>query len=512
MVLSEIVSRVETIRRPDGDGDDPEVTSISIDSRDVESGGLFVALPGARADGHDFIEGAVANGAAAVLVERDRLGEVAPPVPTLTAADTRRVLGRLAAEFYGHPSDELGVVGITGTNGKTTTTHLVGSVLRAAGREVGVIGTVGVNWSGHRETTANTTPGSLQTQQLLDCMRRDGVEEVVMEVSSHGLATHRLRGTIFDRGLLTNLTRDHLDFHEDMASYRRAKGRLFREHLPDALRRGKSPAAVLNVDDSFGRQLAGELRGEDIDVWTFSGRGTDADISVTAAERSLAGTTLKIDGDEGDHFVETPLLGGFNVENCAAAAAIGRSMGVAWGDIAAGLANTDGVPGRMERVGSGDDEPFAIVDYAHTPDALGRLLDTLAPLAPGRLVVVFGCGGDRDQKKRPMMGETAVSKADVAVVTSDNPRTEEPNAIIDDILSGISETSAGDLDRLGDEEAGVWVEPSRERAIDETLRRARGEDVVVIAGKGHETYQEIGRDRRPFDDRQKAEAALASRP
>lgn len=512
MLLAEMVSRVDEVCRVDGPGDNPEVESLSIDSREVESGELFVALPGARVDGHDFIEDAIANGASAVLIERDRLDDVSPPVPTLTAENTRRVLGVLAAEFYAYPSNELGLVGITGTNGKTTTTHLVGSVLRAAGRDVGTIGTVGVTWPEHRETTLNTTPGSLQIQQLLERMRRDGVDEVVMEVSSHGLATHRLGGTIFDRGLLTNLTRDHLDFHGDMASYRRAKGRLFHEHLSEASRRGKSPSAILNVDDTFGRRLADDLRSGEIDVWTFSGRGTEADVSITAVDCSLKGTTLKIDGDDGEYRVETSLLGDFNVENCAAAVALGRSMSVGWDDIAIGLANSEGVPGRMERVGSGEDEPFVIVDYAHTPDALGRLLDTLAPLAPGRLVVVFGCGGDRDREKRPMMGETAASKAEVAVVTSDNPRTEEPRAIIDDILTGNSGPASDDVRRLGNDESGLWVEPDRERAIDETLRWARDDDVVVIAGKGHETYQEVGRDRRPFDDRQKAEDALASRP
>ncbi len=512
MLLSEIATRVEGVRRRQASGGDPEIESVVIDSREVAPGALFVALPGARVDGHEFVEAAVDNGARAVVIEEDRAEAIAPSVPSLVAGETRRVLGPIAAEFYAHPSEKLRVIGVTGTNGKTTTTHLSAELLRATDRRVGVIGTVGVEWEGRRETTPNTTPSSLRIQQYLARMAAEGVDEVVMEVSSHGLATHRLEGTRFDQGVLTNLTREHLDFHGDMQAYRAAKAALFRRHLPEAAEWGKSPVAVLNADDPFGERLAGEFDHEGpVETARYSGRGGEADVSVEALETHLEGTVLGIECDGESCRVETSLLGEFNVENCAAAVAVALHAGLALEAICEALGDLPGVPGRMQRVGGAGDRPTVFVDYAHTPDALRRVLETLAPLAPGRLVVVFGCGGDRDRDKRPIMGGVAESVADLAVVTSDNPRTEEPEAIIEEILRGVATPPVDEVERLGEVDSGVWVEPERGRAIDETLRHARADDVVVIAGKGHEDYQAIDRERRPFDDRRRAERALEAR-
>lgn len=501
MRLSQLASRVDAVARADERAPDPEIETIAIDSREVEPGALFVALDGAQADGHDFIDDAIEAGARAVLVERGRLPRLSFDAPTLVAEKPRRELGPLAAEFFDRPADDLRIIGITGTNGKTTTAHLTASIVRETGQRIGIIGTVGVRWNGHEVSLPNTTPESLRIQEVLDAMRADDVDTVVMEVSSHGLATHRLRGTSVDCALLTNLTQDHLDFHGDMASYRRAKGSLFRDHLPAAAERGKTPRAVLNVDDAFGRSLADELRGRAaVAVTTFSRNEASADVVVETDDERLDGTAIAIRADGDRRRVETPLIGSFNVENCGAAAAVAHATGCAFDAVARGLGDPDTVPGRLERVTGPADGPTVFVDYAHTPNALRRVLETLRPLTPGRLVVVFGCGGDRDRDKRPKMGAVAERVADVCIVTSDNPRSEDPDAIIDQILDGMS----------GPGPEG-WVEPERGRAIDGAVVRAREDDVVVIAGKGHESYQEVDGERRPFDDTTRAREALDTR-
>jgi len=515
MLLSQLAARVDGVARADERAVDPEITSIVNDSREVDQGALFVALDGANVDGHDFVGDALEAGARAVCVERERRESLGVDAPVLVAEDTRRELGPLAAEFYGHPADDLVIVGITGTNGKTTTTHLVASILREAGGEVGLIGTVGVRWAGRAVSVPNTTPESLRIQQLLEAMRSDGVESVVMEISSHGLATHRMRGTAVDCGVLTNLTQDHLDFHGDMASYRAAKGALFRDLLPAAASRGKSPRAILNVDDAFGRALADELADEPaVEVATYSRETSAADTFLETTGERLSGTEIAIRLGDRRRRIETPLLGRFNVENCAAAAAVGRATGCDLVAIARGLADPEAVPGRLERVtvdGSGAGGPAVFVDYAHTPNALERVLETLRPLTPGRLIVVFGCGGDRDRDKRPRMGAVAERVADVCVITSDNPRSEVPEAIVDDILDGMSAPVGWDLDEFDDRPRGIRVEVERGRAIEEAIARAGREDAVVIAGKGHEAYQEIDGEKRPFDDATRARAALETR-
>lgn len=505
MQLSELAEAVGGVKRSGAATRDPSIESIEIDSREVEPGALFVALVGEQFDGHDFVDAAIDAGAVAAVVESGRGDAFEWRGPVLEAEDTRRVLGPLAAEFFDQPSRSLDVVGITGTNGKTTTTYILQSIFRAAGRSVGRIGTVDYQWGDRRIEGPNTTPESLVLQRLFEQMRSDGVETVVMEVSSHGLATHRLRGTAFDFGVFTNFSQDHLDFHGDLETYREVKRSLFVERLPESAGTN-APTAVLNTGDATGRIFARDVESvESVDGVTFRVGGEEADVVAAVESRSLEGTELEIDHRAGSVEIDSPLLGDFNVENTVAAAATALAAGIDATDVARGIEQLPGIPGRLERVEGPEGSPEVFVDYAHSPDALRRVLETLRPLTSGELIVVFGCGGDRDRDKRPEMGRIARECADRAVVTSDNPRSEQPRAIIEEILRGMDRregdgTAADDSERI--------VEVERRRAIDRAIRTAGKGDAVLIAGKGHEPYQEIGGERRPFDDRTQAERAL----
>jgi len=505
MKLSELVEMVDGVEWSGEGTADPPVDSITVDSREVEPGALFVALVGEEFDGHRFVDEAVDAGAGAVFVEEGRFDEFDWRGPTLEAPDTRRALGPLAAALHGHPSRRLEVVGVTGTNGKTTTTYILESIFRAAGRTVGRIGTVDYRWNGQRVEGPNTTPGSAVLQRLLDRMGSDGVETVVMEVSSHGLATHRLRGTDFDCGLFTNFSQDHLDFHGDLETYRAVKRSFFTEYLSNSAA-STSPVAVLNGDDETGRSFARDLEGDaGVETRIYRRGPGRAEVSVKAESQSLTGAQLCVDHEDGQFEVESPLLGEFNVENVAAAVAAALAQGVGASAVARGVERLEPIPGRLERVGAGEGAPAVFVDYAHSPDALRRVLETLRPLTPGELMVVFGCGGDRDREKRPRMGEVAEELADRSVLTSDNPRSEAPEAILEDVWEGISEEAGTGR---GSEE--IVVEVDRERAIERAIAGAGADDVVLIAGKGHEQYQEIDGTRRPFDDRERAKRALES--
>lgn len=522
-----------------GSGRHTEITDIQIDSRSVRPGSLFVALPGSRTDGHAFIDDAIAAGASAVLAQSGRVDPSAVDVPLLEAANTRRILGDVAATFFGYPAGDLVVVGVTGTNGKTTTTQLIADVLGQRW-SVGTIGTIGARWGGRRESLPNTTPESLTLQRLLWRMSGDGMDAVVLEVSSHGLETYRMRGTTVDIAVFTNLTQDHLDFHGDLTSYRAAKAKLFEEHLGGdggGGREGQAPVGLLNIGDETGRQFADRFERYPFRVARFSvasdgngerdgstgGAGDDPVPDYFADELSLSidATEFRFRSAEWSRRIRTPMLGAFNVENATAAAGVGAELGLEADDIAAGLAEARGVRGRMERVkggektdGSGADpeEPAVFVDYAHTPDALERALATLRPLTAGRLVVVFGCGGDRDRGKRSEMGHVAREAADRVVVTSDNPRSEDPDAIIDDILAGMPAVDTGRR-RAGfpSNECPVAVVSDRGEAIQLAVKGADRGDAVLIAGKGHETYQSIDGDQRPFDDVRRARSALMDR-
>jgi len=456
----------ETIRRAP-----VELRDLAYDVRTVEDGSLFFCVPGSRADGHDFAPEAARRGAAALVVERP----LEVDLPQLVVASSREAMAQAADVFFGEPTRELQLAGITGTNGKTTTCFLTYEILAAAGRSPGLVGTVESRVGGKSRKMARTTPEAIDLQRLFREMIDAGNRSCVIEASSHAIELHRLDRVRFAVLAFTNLSQDHLDFHETMEKYFAAKRRLF-------LAGDETPAAI-NIDDAYGRRLAADLRalGQE-QVLTF-GRAPDADLRPDEIELGAEGTRIRL----GKLELRSPLCGAFNAENLLTAAAVSRLLGIEDDQIAAGVAALKGVPGRFEAVDQ--DQPFTVVvDYAHTPDALARLLSAARELARGKLICVFGCGGDRDREKRPLMGEIAAALSDVAIITSDNPRSEEPQAIIDDILAGV-------------EEKTVEVELDRRAAIEQALAQAREGDVVVIAGKGHEQGQEIGGRVLPFDDR-----------
>ena len=496
MRLTELLEGSQHVELAAPPGHDPEISDIQFDSRLVTPGTLFVALVGATVDGHEYLWQAVERGASALMIER---GRTVPPLgasaATLVTDDTRLRLGELSSRFFGEPSRELDVVGVTGTNGKTTITFLLEAVFEHVGRHAGVIGTVNYRWPGHTEPAPNTTPESLTVQRMLRRMRDVGVDSVAMEVSSHGLATHRLRGTSFDVGIFTNLTRDHLDFHGDMASYREAKQRLFSELLTPG------STAVVNIDDQHGPSFVAATK--EAEVATYSADGAKADWSCTGWSQDTDGTHLSITHGGRRYDVTTRLLGAFNVSNVLATIAAAAALGVDPMDSADALRDLRGVPGRLQYLG-GAGKPHVFVDYAHTPDALARALDALRPLAKRRLVVVFGCGGNRDREKRPEMGRVAAARADFVVVTSDNPRHEDPTMIIDDVRRGMDGVATDDLGST----RGFTAIVDRREAIMRTIAEADPDDVVLVAGKGHETYQEVRGVRAPFDDSEVVREAL----
>jgi UDP-N-acetylmuramoyl-L-alanyl-D-glutamate--2,6-diaminopimelate ligase len=452
-----------------------EIADLAYDARRVTTGALFVCVPGHKADGHEFAPQAIANGAAALIVERP----LEVPVPQLVVRDAREAMALAADAFFGHPTRELEIAGVTGTNGKTTTAFLLFSIIAAAGRRPGLLGTIENRIGGERRAATRTTGEAIDLQRTFREMLDAGDRSCALEATSHGSALKRLLGVRFRVLVFTNLSQDHLDFHGTMDEYFDAKRRLFTETDLD----GHRPRAAINVGDEHGRRLAAELRtlGEQpVEFSLVDAAGIE--ITPAGSEFSFHGLDLK-----------TRLVGRFNVENVLGAVAAAQLLGIDDDAIAAGVAHLAGVPGRFEAVDEG--QPFAVlVDYSHTPDALGSLLTEARSLAEGRLICVFGCGGDRDRGKRPMMGEIASRLADQAIVTSDNPRSEDPNAIIEEILGGIVRP--------------VDVEPDRAAAIGRALSEAREGDVVVIAGKGHEQGQEFADRTIPFDDRDVAREEL----
>jgi len=451
-----------------------EISGLAYTSQSVTPGALFFCVPGFRSDGHDFAPDAVERGAAALVTERRLdLG-----VPEVVVNDVRAAMGPAAARFYGDPTAELDVVGITGTNGKTTTAYLVRHLLEAAGRQTGLLGTVKRVVGGVEEEVERTTPEAIDLQETFSRMRDGADEAVAMEVSSHALELGRVAGIRFACRVFTNLTQDHLDFHETMDAYFAAKRRLFE----------KPGLSVVNVDDDYGRRIAGE-----VDAVTF-GIERDADYRARDVQFDVMGSRFTLETPDGELRLESPLAGLFNVQNVVGAIATVRSLGVE-------RISLDGfgrVPGRFEAVDEGQD--FGVlVDYAHTPDSLENVLRAAREVARGRVHVVFGAGGDRDRGKRPLMGDAARRLADRVLVTSDNPRSEQPEAIIDEVMEG-----AG---------PGAEREVDRRRAIARVIEDAEPGDVVVIAGKGHEQGQEFENGRKePFDDVTVAREALRARP
>jgi UDP-N-acetylmuramoyl-L-alanyl-D-glutamate--2,6-diaminopimelate ligase len=478
---------------------DARVTGVTLDSRAVRPGDLYAALPGSRAHGADFAGQAVAAGAAAILT--DPAGQAparAAGVPVLVVPDPRARLGAAAAWVYGEPARDLLLLGFTGTNGKTTTAYLAEAGLRAAGHRTGLVGTVETRVAGEVFGSVRTTPEAPDLQALFAVMRERGVTAAAMEVSSHALAMGRVDGTVYDVAVFTNLSQDHLDFHGDLEAYFAAKAELF---TPE-----RSRAAVVNVDDPYGRRLAARLaEAGAVPVTTFSASGRpDADWRAEGVQLGPQGSTLRAAGPDGrllDAAVGLP--GPFNVDNALAALVALVVAGVPAEAAAAGVAGMAGVPGRMERIEAG--QPYlAVVDYAHTPDAVETLLAALREVTKGRLAVVVGCGGDRDRDKRPLMGAAAARQADLAVLTNDNPRSEDPLAILAAMRAGADTVPAG-------QRAEVVVEPDRAAAIGLAVARAGAGDTVVVAGKGHEQGQEAGGVVRPFDDRRVLRAAIEAR-
>jgi UDP-N-acetylmuramoyl-L-alanyl-D-glutamate--2,6-diaminopimelate ligase len=456
---------------------DVVLTGVARDSRAVHAGFLFVAIPGLKEDGNAYVDSALKKGAAAVVSEQPPRGAAT----WIQVSDARTALATAAALYYGEPAEKLALVGITGTNGKTTTAFLIDALLRAAGRTVGLLGTV-KNRVGEREADAvRTTPESNDLQALFAEMVAAGCTHAVLEVTSHALALKRVHGCRFEVAVFTNLTRDHLDFHGDMDAYFAAKRILF-----DSLLR-PGGTAVINADDDWGRLLAQSLPGAQ--VVTF-GLKPQATVQAVNLDLSLSGTRFRARTPHGEIEVQSPLLGLFNVRNMLGAIAAAVSLGVEPAAIQKALADFGGVPGRLERVDAG--QGFAVVvDYAHTDDALKNLLETVRGLQPRRVITVFGCGGDRDRSKRPLMGAVASRLSDVVIVTSDNPRSEPPQSIIDEVLRGMN----------GGRGAARHAIVDRREAIAKALELAGDGDAVVIAGKGHETYQQVRDKQLPFDDR-----------
>jgi len=478
------------------------VTAVADDSTAVEPGGLFVAIKGLRRDGHEFVGEAFRRGAVGAVIQEPRLLAEQPAAPCLICVpDSRAALRRIAVAFYGDPAGRLRMVGITGTNGKTTTSYLIQAIVSAAGLPAGLIGTVGYRIGARQLTASHTTPGLLALQQLLAGMVREGLRAAVMEVSSHALAQGRVEGCVFDAAVFTNLTQDHLDFHGTMENYFAAKRTLF-TGLADG-RYGKPGAwAVVNHDDPWGRSLV------EINPRRTLTYGLEPGADVTAADVMVdwSGIRATIQGARGTFPIESPLVGRYNVPNLLAAVGAGLALGCAPSAIQAGILQMRQVPGRFEKMEE-PGQPFrVIVDYAHTDDALRRLLLAVRELQRGRVIVVFGCGGDRDRGKRPKMGRVAAELADLAVLTSDNPRSEEPQSILRQIEAGVNEVGPPGR-RLRD----YRIVEDRKAAIGWAITTAEPGDAVVIAGKGHEDYQIIGTTRHPFDDRVVAREALQQR-
>ncbi len=486
---------------------DPVIRGLSYDSREVCPGDLFVALSGSQSDGHDFIPRALESGAVAVLAERPAASGKPMDCPTVFVPDSRRALAPLAVRFFGQPARELRMVGVTGTNGKTSTACLVESILGAAGVNAGLIGTVGIRYAEENETATNTTPESLDLQRTLRAMRTRNVETCVMEVSSHGLELGRVEGCRFEVAAFTNLTQDHLDFHGDMETYLKSKSLLFSEYLL-----GKSHA-VINIDDPSASVIIDAARESGAEIIRCSrDSGKEAEIRLLGSDIHLSGTEAWVDNRGEEIELSLPLIGDFNLENLIVACGVASALGIDSEVIASGISTCPQVPGRMQVVSRGrEEDPTVIVDYAHTPDAVEKLLKAVRPLCGGRLISVFGCGGDRDRSKRPRMAEAVAQHSDLALATSDNPRTEEPGNILLDVEEGLAALEKAEVRELDQARGRYIIIEDRREAIGRAIANANPEDTVVLAGKGHEDYQIIGTRKFPFDDREEALAALAQR-
>jgi len=466
-----------------------DIKDIAYDSRQVSDGVCFVAIKGEHADGHDYIDHAIKNKAAAI-VSSFNIGQK-DKIANVVVEETRPALARISSAFFGNPSRDLQIIGVTGTNGKTTISFLVEAVLKESKKNCGVIGTVNWRFAGRELPAPNTTPMSYELHKLLAEMRWSGVGYAVIEVSSHALDQFRVAGVNFDAAVFTNLTHDHLDYHENIKDYFRAKHKLFTEYLAESEKKNK--IAAVNIDDEHGRLIA------PIDGIRFISYGFDkrADVSIDSIDSSLDGNILKISTSWGKLECKSGLKGRFNASNVLAAVSVMGGLGYPLDVIKRGVESLKSVPGRMEDVPNNKGLKV-FVDYSHTPDALKNALATLKEISKGSITTVFGCGGDRDRAKRPIMGEIAARFSDRVVVTSDNPRSENPLIIINEIVDGIK--NAGN--------SNYTVEPDRQVAIEKAIKTAKKGDVILIAGKGHEDYQIVGKEIRHFDDKEEARKCL----
>ena len=489
MQLKTLVAAIP-VRQVIGKLDRP-VESIAYDSRRVQKNGLFVAMRGENRDGHEFIGQAIEKGASVIVAERE---EKHSRATCLVVENARRALADLSATFYGLPAQRLKLAAVTGTNGKTTITFLIKHICEKARLRCGLIGTVRYEIGERVLPASRTTPESLDLQELLAQIVNAGCRAAAMEVSSHALAQDRTRGLEWNVAVFTNLTQDHLDFHGTMESYFESKSRLFTQLGQQQKKR--KPVAVVNIDDHFGEQLLQRI-GKKVAVVTY-GMGARADFRASNYRVEFGGTSYQLDARGKSYLVRVPLIGRFNVLNSVAALAAANALGVDLREAVLNLGKSPQVPGRLELVPA--KRQFQVfVDYAHTPDALRNVLKTLRELGPHRLIVVFGCGGDRDRKKRSLMGEIADRHSDYAILTSDNPRKEDPNVIIAEIEKGVRSTH---YEKLVD----------RAEAIGRAIALAQSRDIVLIAGKGHENYQEFADHTVPFDDIQVARHAIEDHP
>lgn len=498
MLLKELFSELKGISVPDNLADHPnwtqEVTGLSANSQAIAPGNVFIGMPGTRVDGGEFWQGAIEKSAIAALISPNALK--AKPnkdaALVLTATDIAPICAELAATFYDWPARAMNMVGVTGTNGKTTTTHLIEYFLNQAQQKTAILGTLYTRWPGYEKTAVHTTPFPIDLQAELASARDAGCENAVMETSSHALAQHRAWGIPFAAAVFTNLTQDHLDYHKDLDDYFESKALLFGS---DYLK----GQAIINKDDAYGQKLVDRLdKGK---VWTYSVNDASADLYMEELSYSATGVSGTLCTPQGKAAFTSPLVGQFNLENLLAAVGAALCMNVLLKQIVAALPDFAGVPGRMERVQVERDQDISvIVDYAHTPDSLENALRAARPFVPGDLICVFGCGGDRDRTKRPKMGRIAYAEADRAIVTSDNPRTEDPEQILKDVVAGIE----GSLDE-------DQVICDRARAIRSAILQAKAGDGIVIAGKGHEDYQILGTEKIHFDDREQSRDALKAR-
>lgn len=483
-----------------------EIEGLAYDSKAVRPGYLFVALRGYTADGHDFVEDAVQNGAVAVAVESAGGGKgIGMEIPMVRVTDSREALSRLAVRFYDRPFEDMNLIGITGTNGKTTTSYLLESILLTAGAKPGVIGSINYRFPGHTSKGGITTPESLDLMRTLRKMADGGVTDVLIEVSSHALDQGRAKDCPFRVAIFTNISRDHLDYHQSMQAYFEAKSRLFLRLRERGA--GDWTRAVINVDDPRGKNL---VKLTDVPVVTY-GLGRDCDVRADRVQMTRAGLTARLIAPAGEIDIQSPLIGDFNIYNILAASAGALCMDVDLNAVASGIARLKGVPGRLELV-KNRRSLTVVVDYAHTPDALLKALEGVKPIVSGRLITVFGCGGDRDKGKRREMGRVAGEHSDLAFITSDNPRGEDPLAIASQIEKGMRESGLRRLEGLSPDRlarSGYFLDLDRGNAIRRAVGMADESDLVLIAGKGHEDYQIIGSQKRPFDDRKVAAEAAS---